>query len=1003
MTSKHLGKLFFIAGSGALLAFYGFGWIKNAGPFDIAVLIAIVGGYRIFGDAVWGLLHRKISSDLAIAIAACAALAIRQYFAAAEVILIMLVGGWLEELAVDRTRGAIAKLIRLVPSVASVRSGDNWVEIPVADIRPGDLMVVRPGEQIAVDGEVAVGSSAVDQSAITGESIPANKTAGDKVFAGTINQVGSLEVRVTAVGADSTLGKIIHLIEEAEEKKAAVQQRADRWAVWFVPIVLALGLATFFFSSGDFGPRLIRAVSVLIVACPCALVLATPTGIAAGIGRLARAGVLVKGGVYLEQLARIRAVVFDKTGTLTVGKPQVVEVIAFVNDERDLLALAATTESHSEHPLAQVIVAEAKRRGIVLGRVDRFEAAPGRGMVAECNGQRVVIGNRQLLQEHGIVIPAEAETRVARLEQAGNTVVLVAANGVVVGAIALMDTPRDDARDTVVQLRRLGIAEVQLLTGDNERVGHAVGDRLGIGEVGAGLLPADKVSRIRAIQQRGLPTLMCGDGINDAPSLAAADVGVAMHGLGADITLEAADVVLMNDDLKKIPFAIDFCRHVVVTIHRNIWWFAVGFNGSAVLAASQGWIGPVGAAVTHQIASLLVVCNSLRLLWSGNGTAKLAAVWKRAAGELNQFVNATVVFCRAHTREVSGAVAALLVLGWFALGLTVIQPDEVGVWLHFGKKQAVLEPGLHYVWPWPCDEVPRVLPGRVQRVQIGLRSVASASAVRPWWNLWSTAQTTTPVLPAEPTAYEWNYEHKEGFQFIPEEATTVVGDENYVSVTLAIHFVNKDPVAYLFATVDPSSLVKAFAEAALRNTAGRATADDLLTTGRAATEESIREFLQQRLDACGAGIEVQCVRLQDVHPPIELVDTYRDVASAIEEKSRVINEAEAYRNEQLPLARGAATNTVIVATGARDAKIVDSAGKAERFAATVKPLGAFRAAHAERLYLELMEELLPSQQLYVVDRRTKGQLYLLNERLKALLGPAAQSAPMPARPTIPEE
>ncbi len=1003
MSWKQLSKPLFIAAIGALLVLYWFGWIKNAGPFDIAVLVALLGGYRIFGDAVWRLLHREISSDLAIAVAACAALAIGQYFAAAEVIFIMLVGGWLEELAVDRTRGAIAKLIRLAPRSARVRRGGEWVETALADIRPGDIVEVRPGERIAVDGEVAGGSSAVDQSAITGESIPAGKTTGDKVFAGTINQVGSLDVRVTAVGEDSTLGRIIHLVEEAEEKKAVVHQRADRWAVWFVPTVLVLGLATFLFSGGDFGARLLRAVSVLIVACPCALVLATPTGIAAGIGRLARAGVLVKGGVYLEQLARVRAVVFDKTGTLTAGKPRVVEVVAFAHDERELLALAATAESHSEHPLAQVIVAEAKRRGIVLKRAEHFEAVPGLGMIAECDGRRVAIGNRQLFQQRSIAIPAEADAQLARLEEAGNTVVLVAANGTVAGVIAMMDTPRDDAKETIARLRGLGVEHVLLLTGDNERVGRAVGERLGIADVGAGLLPADKVDRIRALQQRGLPTLMCGDGINDAPSLAAADVGVALRGLGADITLEAADVVLMSDSLKQIPFAIEFSRRVVATVHRNIWWFAIGFNGTAVFAASQGWIGPIGAAITHQIASLLVVCNSLRLLGSGDWTVKLAAAWKREAAELRQLADAIVAFGRNHTSGVRGAAAALLAAGWLATGLTVIQPDEVGVWLHFGKKQAVLEPGLHYVWPWPCDEVPRVLPGRVQRVQIGLRTVEPAAVARPWWQLWPVAQAGAAALLTEPTAYEWNYEHKGGFQFVPEEATTVVGDENFVAVTMVIHFVDKDPVAYLFATTDPPALVKALAEAALRNAAGRATAEEMLTTGRAATERSVREYLQRRLDACGAGIEVQGVRLQDVHPPIKLVDAYRDVASAIEERSRVINEAEAYRNEQLPLARGAATNTVTAATAARDAKIADSSGKSERFAATVKPLGDQRAAHAERLYLELMEEILPSQQLYVVDRRSKGQIYLLNERLKALLGPAAQPATAPARPAMPEE
>ncbi|MBM3892745.1 MAG: cation-translocating P-type ATPase, partial [Verrucomicrobia bacterium] len=338
-------------------------------------------------------------------------------------------------------------------------------------------------------------------------------------------------------------------------------------------------------------------------------------------------------------------------GTLTVGRPQVVEVVAFEGDDRGLLALAAAAESHSEHPLAQVIVAEARRRGVAPGKAEKFEAVPGMGTVAvvardsvagippRSGGLQIAVGNRQLMQQRGAAIPAEAEARIVRLEEAGHTVVLVAIGSrrreeadsgsvnerddrlltsaaTVIGAVAVSDTPREEARETVAALRSQGIEPVVMLTGDHERVGQAIAGRLGIGEVGAGLLPADKVGRIRALQQRGLATLMCGDGINDAPSLAAADVGVAMHGLGTDITIEAADVVLMHDDLRKIPFAIEFCRRVVRTVNQNIWWFAIIFNGTAVFAASQAWIGPIGAAITHQIASLLVVCNSLRLLWT---------------------------------------------------------------------------------------------------------------------------------------------------------------------------------------------------------------------------------------------------------------------------------------------------------------------------------------------------------------------------------------------------
>ncbi|MCX7825448.1 MAG: FtsH protease activity modulator HflK [Verrucomicrobiae bacterium] len=1007
---RKLSQPFCIAAIGVLLALYWFGWIKNLGPFDVAVLITLAGGYKIFGEAVWGLLHRQISSDLAIAIAACAALYIGQYFAAAEVIFIMLVGGYLEELAVDRTRGAIEKLVKLVPRTVRVRRDGDVVDVAVDAIRPGDAVLVRPGERIAVDGEVITGVSAVDQSTITGESLPVNKAAGDKVFAGTINQAGSLDIRVTAVGADSTLGKIIHLVEEAEEKKAGIHQRAGQWSVWFVPAVIALALATFYFSSGEFNARLIRAVSVLIVACPCALVLATPTGIAAGIGRLARAGVLVKGGVHLEKLAKTRAVVFDKTGTLTVGRPRVVEVAAFDGDDCALLALAAAVESHSEHPLAQVIVAEARRRGIACEKADKFEALPGMGTVAEINGQSVAVGNRQLMQQRGASIPAGAEARIARLEEAGHTVVLVARDGTVAGAVAVSDTPREEARETVAALRAHGIEAVVMLTGDHERVGRAMAVRLDIRDVGAGLLPAEKVERIRALQQRGLTTLMCGDGINDAPALAAADVGVAMHGLSTDITIEAADVVLMHDDLRKIPFAIEFCRRVVRTIHQNIWWFGIIFNGAAVFAASQAWIGPVGAAITHQIASLLVVCNSLRLLWTGAWARRITGAVETQTRALRETIGKLVSYCRARPRPARNTAAALVVAGYMASGLTAINPDEVGVRLHFGRHVATLGPGLHYVWPWPCDQVLRVDPGRVQRVQIGLRAAETPPPAPAWWRFGARRAQAAVSASLEPSAYEWNYEHKGGFRFVPEEATTVTGDENFVAVTLVVHYVVKDPAAYLFATADPAGLVKAMAEAALRDAVGREPGEHVLTTERAPIERRIRDYLQRRLDRCGekgAGVTVQGVWLQEVHPPIELVDAYRDVASAIEEKSRVVNEAEGYANEQVPFARGTATNLVATAAALKETKLRVSAGQAERFARTAKALGAQRRAQAERFYLELMEELLPNHQVYIVDRRGKSapQIYLLNEKLKALLSQPALPAPVPAAqpPPLPEE
>ncbi|MBM3891760.1 MAG: FtsH protease activity modulator HflK, partial [Verrucomicrobia bacterium] len=453
----------------------------------------------------------------------------------------------------------------------------------------------------------------------------------------------------------------------------------------------------------------------------------------------------------------------------------------------------------------------------------------------------------------------------------------------------------------------------------------------------------------------------------------------------------------------------EFCQRVVRTVNQNIWWFAIIFNGTAVFAASQAWIGPIGAAITHQIASLLVVCNSLRLLWTGAWLRKVTDAMETRTGEVKESVGKIASYCRSQPRRVRNAAAALIVLGYLASGFTAINPDEVGVRLHFGRHVATLAPGLRYVWPWPCDQVLRVDPDRVQRVQVGLRAIEVPPGPA-WWQFWARKAQTGVSAPLEPSAYEWNYEHKGGFRFVPEEATTVAGDENFVAVTLVVHYVVKDPATYLFATADPAGLVKAMAEAALRDAVGREPGEHVLTTERARIEQHIRDYLQQRLDRCGekgAGITVQSVWLQDVHPPIELVDAYRDVASAIEEKSRVVNEAEGYANEQVPLARGTATNLVATAAGLKETKVRVSTGQADRFTQTAKALGPQRGAQAERFYLELMEELLPSQQVYVIDQRGKGshQIYLLNERLKAFLGQSAQPAPAPApqRPSLPEE
>ena len=643
MSWKQLSKPLFIAAIGALLVLYWFGWIKNAGPFDIAVLVALLGGYRIFGDAVWRLLHREISSDLAIAVAACAALAIGQYFAAAEVIFIMLVGGWLEELAVDRTRGAIAKLIRLAPRSARVRRGDAWVDTALADIRPGDLVEVRPGERIAVDGEVAGGSSSVDQSAITGESIPAGKTTGDKVFAGTINQVGSLDVRVTAVGEDSTLGRIIHLVEEAEEKKAVVHQRADRWAVWFVPTVLALGLATFLFSGGDFGARLLRAVSVLIVACPCALALAAPFALGMAQRLLARMQVFVKNALVIERMAQVEAIVFDKTGTLTAGSAEAVafrgnEEYRMKNAERgqnrligqSLLTSAATggrlsaveegwvwaVARHSTHPQA-VRIGQSLAGAATAGAVEDFTETPGAGIAGRVQGHEVRLGSRVWLESWGIPID---EYVSQRLEE--GSVVCLAIDGELRGQFVLANAVRPETDELLRGLS--GRYDLALLSGDNERERERFRSLFG---KDAGLhfnqSPLDKLGFIRRLQESGQTVMMVGDGLNDAGALKQSDVGVAViEKVGA--FSPASDVILAASQVRRLSRILDMARRTTQIVRLS---FGISFlyNILGIGIAAAGILSPVICAILMPLSSVSVVlfaCGATRMAAQRAGLTK---------------------------------------------------------------------------------------------------------------------------------------------------------------------------------------------------------------------------------------------------------------------------------------------------------------------------------------------------------------------------------------------
>jgi len=594
LTDPHRRHLLLTLLVGAGLAAYLSGSITSIRGFDLAMLLALFGGFPIYYASLTSLVKRRITADLAVSIAAFAALYLgytgryseNMYLVAAEVIFIMLIGESLENFAVGRTRRGIAALLALRPETARVRrrhrhdhahepsrhhshghgshadrehdqdnddddeqehedeaAHDHELIIPADQIRPDDVVIVRPGDRIPIDGRVLAGSSSVDQSPITGESLPADKTPGDEVFAGTINLYGSLELAVERLGEDTTLEQIIHLVEEAEAAKAPTQRLADRYATWFVPIVLATAALTWiltgetWFTSGN----VVRAVAVLVVACPCALVLATPTAIAAGIGALVRRGVLVKGGVVFESLGRLRAVVFDKTGTLTLAKLRVARIVAAEgHGEADVLRLAAAVERQSEHPIGRLIVERADEDGIERLDVADFAARPGLGAEAAVAGARVRVGSPRFVEQAGARVPAEFQARLAELANAGCTVVLIARGEELIGAVAVEDTVRAEARGTVERLRELGIERIAMLTGDNPAAAGAVAEVIAIHDTRASLLPADKVEAVRQLQREAAPLAMVGDGINDAPSLAAADVGVAMAEIGTDVAIASA-------------------------------------------------------------------------------------------------------------------------------------------------------------------------------------------------------------------------------------------------------------------------------------------------------------------------------------------------------------------------------------------------------------------------------------------------------------------------------
>lgn len=596
------------------------GWLAGLGETPRSLSLGLLmgayaaGGFYTLRDAWQSLRSRRFDIDILMVVAAAGAAALGAWEEGALLLFLFSLGHALEHMAMDRARKAIESLAELSPKTALVRRDSMEIEVPVEELLRGDKVIVKPGQRIPADAQVASGNSAVDQSPVTGESIPVDKQPGDKVYAATINGEGALIIEVTKLARESILSRMVEMVTEAQAQKSPTQRFTDRFERAFVPTVLVgVGLLIVLppLFGFPFAESFYRAMAVLVAASPCALAIATPSAVLAAIARAARGGVLIKGGAHLENLGTLTAIAFDKTGTLTLGKPQLTDVVAITGNEAGLLTVAAALESRSAHPLAQAVVVAAKSRGLSWSEAEEVESVTGKGLRGTIDGQMVNIGNAKLFED--AAIPEIIQQQVLRLQMEGKTIMLLQMNSQFLGVLGLADTPREGTREVLEHLHQLGIRKTIMLTGDNEMVANAIARAVGLDEVKAGLLPEDKLKVMEELAQRYGQAAMVGDGVNDAPAMARATVGIAMGGAGTDVALETADVVLMADDLNKLPFAVALSRASRDIIRQNLW-VSLGVVAFLIPATLLGSAGIGAAVLIHEGSTLLVVINALRLL-----------------------------------------------------------------------------------------------------------------------------------------------------------------------------------------------------------------------------------------------------------------------------------------------------------------------------------------------------------------------------------------------------
>ena len=917
-------------------------------PEIIAYAFAIAFGVRYVLVKAWHAARRlRPDINLLMVIAITGAMAIGEWFEAATVAFLFSLSLTLESWSVGRARRAISALLDLSPpTVRAVSATGEEREIAAATTPVGTRFIVRPGERIALDGRVVVGVSAVDQAPITGESVPVAKEPGEQVFAGTINGDGALEVESTRVAEDTTLARITRMVEQAHSRRARAEQWVEKFARVYTPAVIALALAIFavppLLFEAAWSDWFYRALVLLVIACPCALVISTPVSIVAALAAAARAGVLIKGGTYVEQPASLKAMAFDKTGTLSWGRPAVVGVVPLGgHSEQELIELAAALEARSTHPLAKAILDCAQMRGIEIAPAEGVQILQGKGVTGRSRGETYWLGSHRYLMERG-QDSGEVAERAEALEQGGHTVVVIGNERRVCGLIAVADTVRPEAARVIGELRERRVQHLIMLTGDNRTTAQAIGRQVGIDEIHAELLPEDKVRAVEELVSKYGSVAMVGDGVNDAPAMARASLGIAMGAAGSDAAIETADIALMTDDLAKLPWLVEHSRRTLAIIRQNIA-FSLAVKALFMALTFAGYATLWGAIAADVGASLLVVMNALRLLrgeshWLRERVAELHGIGLTP------------------TRLKVAALAALTLL-YLASGLFSVQPGEVGVRLRFGEIVAPdLPPGLHVRLPWPLESHEIIPSDLVRRAELGFRSDAAA-------NLAEKALARDRLTVGGPSNPVPNTIQATGFWFqkeaVPEESFLLTGDGNLVDLRFTLQYRVTDPIAFAYGLAQPDELVRSLMLAAMRGVVARGGIDQLYTDQRGAVEDQVLATVQERLDAYGAGIEMLTVRLLYVHPPEEVHGAFRDVASAQEDKLRTINRAQTFAVETVNRAEGEAAALIEGALAFRDSKIRTAQGEAAGFGLQAHAYRDAPELTAFRLQLEAIEEVLP--------------------------------------------